>query len=151
MRLKFLYAVMPVLLAFASSCLASGYFLEGRTFQVRADLVLVKSGEQTTAQAIRADIEKYLIEMDNYSGAVKSEDEKREGKRNELQYGSLRLRVSRYRDWPLRNNIARPADERNPWEVVKDFTSSFGSSPNRDTLETMGRVFTPQIDLGIEF
>ena len=151
MRLKFLYAVMPALLAFASSCPASGYFLEGRTFHVRADLVLVKSGEQTTARAIRSAIEKYLTDMDNYSGAVKAEDEKREEKRNELQYGSFRLRVSRYRDWPLRNDTARPADERNPWEVMKNFTSSFGSSPDRDTLETMGRIFTPQIDLGIEF
>jgi hypothetical protein len=150
-RLKILYAVIPALLAFASSCPASGYLLSELPFHVRSDLVLVKSGEKTTARAIRSDIEKYLMEMDNYSGAVKSEDEKREEKRNELHYGSLRLRVSRYRDWLLRNDAARPADERNPWEVMKDFTSRLGSSPNRDTLETMGRIFTPQIDLGIEF
>jgi hypothetical protein len=151
MRLKFICAVLLSLLAFSSAWPASSFFLPERPFRVRNDLALVKSGEPTTAQAIRLDIEKYLTEMDNYSGAVKPEDEKRQEKRNELQYRSLRLSVSRWRDWPARKDAARLADERNPWDVMKNFTSGFGSATDRDTLETMGRIFTPQIDLGIEF
>jgi predicted DNA-binding protein len=151
MRLKFLYAVLPSLLVFSSACPAAGFFLPERPFQVRADLVLATSGEQPMARAIRSDIERYLTEMDDYSGAVKPEDEKRQGKRNELQYRSLRLSISRWRDWPVRKDAARLADEKNPWEMMKNFTSGFGSAPDRDTLETMGKIFTPQIDLGIEF
>ena len=150
---KFLYGVVMLALSyFPSYAHASGSFLEWRPFTVRDDLVLRKSEKINRAVVTQEILDEYLAGIRNYGGLARKEGDKKEEKKwDEYQYGSFLLRFSRFHDWTSSQEIVRPKEGAGLWETMKSFSSQWEGTPNRDTLESMGRIFTPEFELGIEF
>ena len=148
----FLYgAAILALFCFVPNGHASGHFLESRPFTVRDDLVLEKSKKISVVTVSQEVLERYLAGMRDYGSIVRAEGDKKEKKWDEFQYGSFRLRLSRYKDLKPALDAVRPGSGSGLWETIKSFSSQSGGAPDHDTLEAMGRIFTPEFDLGIEF
>ena len=149
---KFLYgAAILALFYFPSYAHAYDYFLEWRSFTVRDDLAPGKSKKINTAAVTQEVLEEYLAGTRKYGGIVGTKEDKKTKQWDEFQYGGLLLRLSRYHDWKSPQDISRPGGGSSLWETIKSFSSQLDGAPNRDTLESMGRIFTPEFDLSIEF
>jgi hypothetical protein len=129
---------------------ASGSFMSWRPFVVRDDLAPVKM-IQKTMRPSAAVLEKFTTDNNDSLRAIKGEDEGREKKWSEFQFGSFRLRISRYNDPRLRSDAVQSNNAEGIWATLKSLPAQLGGSPSRETLETMGKIFNPQLDLGIEF
>ncbi|MDO8722098.1 MAG: hypothetical protein Q7J31_07690 [Syntrophales bacterium] len=130
---------------------ASGYFPGWRPFDLRGELAPAMS-KRKPASGQSYSVEKYSADIKkDYGGIIEAEDKKNEKKWNEYQFGIFRLRISRYHDLYKQNDDKQSPEEGRLWEMMKSISSRFGSSSYRDNLETTGRIFEPQLDLGIEF
>lgn len=136
---------------FAFFCFATGAhaFLDWRPFTVRGELVLEK--RKASVSITQEVLEKYLAGFGDHGRIAPSGEDKTEKKWNEFQYRSFRFQLSRYNDWKWSKDNARTKDEQGILDMIRTFSSQFEGSPNRDALETMGRIFTPEFDFGIEF
>lgn len=148
-KYRFMIAIIT-LLVLGSPYPASGSFMDWRPFIVREDLAPVKMVQKTMWLPASA-FKKYPTDNKDRSNAIKVEDEGRERKWSEFQFGSFRLRISRYHDLRLQSDPVRPNNADSIWETMKSLPAQLGGSPYHDTLETMGKIFTPQLDLGVEF
>lgn len=124
----------------------AGFFLNWRPFIVREDLAPVKKMRLPAYT-----FEHFATDSKDRSNALKVVAEGRERKWSEFQFGSFRLRISRYQDLRLKSDYGRSSNADGIWETMKSLPAQMGDSPYRETLETMGKIFTPQLDLGIEF
>jgi hypothetical protein len=137
---------MITLLVLATPYRAAGFFMNWRPFIVREDLAPVKK-----MRVPAYTFEKFTVDNIDRSNALKAAAEESERKWSEFQFGSFRLRISRYQDLRLRSDSSRSNNADGNWETVKSLPALLGNLPYRDNLETMGKIFAPQLDLGIEF
>jgi hypothetical protein len=128
---------------------ASGSFLSWQPFVVRDDLAPVKMVYKTMRLSASV-LEKFTTDNNDPLRAIK-EAEGRERKWSEFQFGSFRLRISRYNDLRLRSDAVQSNKADGIWATLKSLPAQLGGPSSRETLETMGKMFTPQLDLGIEF
>jgi hypothetical protein len=129
---------------------ACALFLDWRPFMVRDDLAPVQIARKTMRPSTDV-LEKFTTDYNGYIGSTKGEDESRERTWSEFQFGSIRLRISRYTDPRLRSDPGQSNQVEGIWATLKSLPTQLGSSSSRETLETMGKIFTPHLDLGIEF
>jgi hypothetical protein len=144
-KYRFIMAFI-MLLVWAIPYPAAGFFLNWRPFIVREDLAPVKK-----MRAPAYTFEHYATDNKDRSNAIKVAAEERERRWSEFQFGSFRLRVSRYQDLRLKSDSGRSNNTDGIWKTMKSLPAQLGDSPYRETLETMGKIFAPQLDLGIEF
>jgi hypothetical protein len=144
-RHRFMIA-MITLLVLATPYRAAGFFMNWRPFIVREDLAPVKK-MRVPAYTFKH----YVTDSNDRSNTLKAAAEGREIKWSEFQFGSFRLRISRYQDLRLKSDSSRSNNADGIWETVKSLPAQLGNSPYRDNLETMGKIFAPQFDFGIEF
>jgi len=144
------FAAIVTVLILATPYPAASSFIDWRPFMVREDLALVIVARRTVWPPASA-FDKYTSDNQDRSGALKGEDERREKKWGEFQFGSLRLRISRYSDPRLRSEAVEANKTVGIWDTMKSLPAQLGSLPPRETLETMGKLFTPELNLGIEF
>ena len=142
--------IVVLLLVFITPYSAFGSFMSWRPFIVRADLAPVKS-VRTTIRPPALVFEKFTSDNQDPLHAVHGEGKGKERKWGEVQFGSFRLRISRFQDLQLKRDMARSSNTVSIWETIKLLPARLGDSSSRENLETMGRIFTPQLDLGIEF
>jgi len=144
-KYRFIMAFIT-LLVWAIPYPAAGFFLNWRPFIVREDLAPVKKMRLPAYT-----FEHYATDNKDRSNAIKVAAEERERRWSEFQFGSFRLRVSRYQDLRLKSDSGRSNNTDGIWKTMKSLPAQLGDSPYRETLETMGKIFAPQLDLGIEF
>jgi hypothetical protein len=121
-------------------------------FQVKSDLAPAKLKEKAAFAVPLFDAEKYLADREEYNGIIKAMDEKKETKWNELQLSGFRLSIFRYHVSVLQKDVPMSGEQGSFQEIIKSFHLRFSDlSQSRDTLETMGRIFSPQLDLELEF
>lgn len=154
MYFKFLgFAAVLALLAFATYADSFSFFLDVRPFKARSDLAPAALGEKKAMSISLFDAKEYLADVENYNNLIKTadEDEKNEKRWNELQWGSFHLRFSRYQDVRLQKDAEKPAERSNLREEISESPLRFFDLTNRETLEAMKRIFSPRLDLGLEF
>jgi hypothetical protein len=134
------------LLILATPYPAASFFMNWRPFIVREDLAPVKKMRLPAYT-----FEHYATDNKDRSNALIVAAEGRERRWSEFQFGSFRLRVSRYQDLRLKSDSSRSNNAEGIWETMKSLPAQMGDSLYRDNLETMGKIFAPQLDLGIEF
>jgi hypothetical protein len=130
---------------------ASALFLDWRPFIVREDLAPVQKIVRKTMRPSADVLEKFITDGNGPIDAIKRESERRERTWSEFQFGTVRLRISRYTDPRLRSDPGQSNQVDGIWATLKSLPTQLGSSSSRETLETMGKIFTPHLDLGIEF
>jgi hypothetical protein len=148
-KYRFIVAIITLLVLTIPST-ASGSLLSWRPFVVRNDLAPVKMVYKTMRPSASV-FEKFTTDNNDPIRAIKGEDEGRERKWSEFQFGSFRLRISRYNDPRLRSDAVQSNKADGIWATMKSIPAQLASSPSRETLETMGKIFTPHLDLAIEF
>jgi hypothetical protein len=149
---KFLgFSIALALLTFATSADSFYYFLEMRPFHVRPDLAPARLREKGAVFTSSFNVGEYLADREDYNSIIRAIDEKEEKKWNELQWGSLRLRFSRYRDIQLQRDAARAEEKDGLRGRISEFPLRFLDLTNRENLEAMGIIFSPRFDLGLEF
>ena len=140
--LMFLVAMTP--------CPAFGSFMNWRPFIVRTDLTPVKI-VRTTIRPPALVFEKFTTDNQYPLRDINGVGEGKGRKWGEFQFGSFRLRISRYQELGAKNDTARSNSADSIWEKMKQLPAQLGDSSPRETLGTMGIIFAPQLDLGIEF
>lgn len=129
---------------------ASGVFMNWQPFIVRDDLAPVKIVQKTIRPSASV-LEKFTTDNQYSLHTIKGEDEGRERKWSEFQFRSFQFRISRYNDPRPRNDAIQSNNAGGIWATLKSLPAQLGGSSSRENLETMGKIFTPQLDLGIEF
>ena len=127
-----------------------GSFRIWRPFVVREDLVPLRRGWKNvlfTAYGLK----EYVPDSRDLGLSLKLGKEQEGKSWSEFQLGSVRFRFSRYQDFLPPTNSSETNKADNTWDMVKSLPAQLGSSPNRAALEAMGKIFTPHLNLGIEF
>jgi hypothetical protein len=148
-KYRFMIAIITLIVLWIPYT-AIGAFWDWQPFIVREDLVASKKIHNIIAPPIYA-FEEYTLDNKDQSDTEKVEDSRREIRWGEFQFGSFRLRITRNHDLQLKSDTVRSNNTDGIWETMKSLPTNLGSSPYRKTMETMGKIFTPQLDLGIEF
>jgi hypothetical protein len=139
-------------LIMALSCPVSASTRDWQPFIVRPDLAPLKSVRQAMRLNAVGAFENVAIDGNKGNGAMRLRGEGREKKWSEFQFGIIRLRFARYQDHRSKSEAVRSNDNADGiWATMKTIPGQFGRTPYRETLETMGKIFTPHLDLGIEF
>ncbi len=145
--------MVSMALFFVASIQAHGYDGLEFPFTVRKDLAPKKTMERAELPITSFDLEKYLAATLDYGDSVlKAEPARKERSWNEIRYGTVHLSVSRYNDEGLPKVAAQSAGDGTFWQGVKSLSTQLSAEGlTRNSLETMGKIFTPQVSLGIEF
>ena len=147
-KYRFIIATIT-LLVWSISYTAIGAFGDWQPFVVREDLVALKM-EQKKVPPPASVLEGYIPDNKSQSNTITIYDE-RSKRWNEFQFKSFRLRISRYNDLRIKSFTVPSNNTDNNWELIKSLPGQMGNSSYRETLEAMGKIFAPQLDLGIEF
>ena len=127
-----------------------GSYRTWQPFVVREDLVPLKRGWKNVRFPAYG-LKEYVPDSRDLGLSLKLGKEQEEKSWSEFQLGSVRFRFSRYQDFLPPTNSSETNKVDNTWDMVKSLPAQLGSSPNRATLEAMGKIFTPHLNLGIEF
>ncbi len=146
----FVVIIFPVALeAFADS---SVNLLDIRYFHAETDLVIDRFQKEASIDFSSLNAEKYNWDMMDYKRDVKAVDEKNESRRSRLQWGRFRLMFSRSQDGRSGGVTPRTMEKGDDIQkMIKSLPSQFRDESYRENLETIGRIFAPQFDLGLEF
>ncbi len=144
--------ILIVALMLPIAAYASDHTQEWQPFSVRKDLEPEKLSDFWLFHPSADDSEKVFQEPAKDSNMVSlRHDGTEESRWNEFRIGVFHFTISRYRDRQMPNEFARASDDTNFWELVKSFSYQLNNAPYRETVETMGKLLTPQFDIGIEF
>ena len=151
MRLHCLNLLLIIFLFFTvNTKLSYGTILEWEPFRVRTDLALnipmVEQENEKNTGSVQDESpgmrDGHLFTLDT--------NRKEETKWNRFNLPYLTLTFSRCAVGQL--DMTRSlSNGQNKWNTIKSLPSTFLHSPYGDTFESLGKVFEPQVNLGIEF
>ena len=157
MRLHHLNLLLIISLFFTVNAKRSyGTVLEWEPFKMRSDLALsipVVPLENKIAFMPDGSSEIRDIEdIRNSYLSILDTDKKSETNWNRFNFRYLTLTLSHCAAGQFDRDMARLfSDEQNKWDTIKSLPATFLHSPYGDTFESIGKIFEPQVNLGIEF
>jgi hypothetical protein len=148
-RIAFYIAVITFPLALEAFADPSVNLLNVRLFRAEPDPVFDKL--PAAVGFSYEDADKYIWDAMDYNRDVKELDEMNESRRNTLQWGKFRLMFSRYQESRSWGVSPRTMDQGDIQRMLKSLPSRLRNESYRENLETMGSIFMPQLDVGVEF
>ena len=108
---------------------------------------------------VEAEMNKTLSAQDEFSKPRKiimkensSEDRNYDGSWNILKYHNVKISVSHTEtDQKTRDISQIQGDDNTKLNAIKSLPNSFLTSQYRDAFQSMGKIFEPEVKLGIEF
>jgi hypothetical protein len=152
-RLKMMLMIgMAVLLnASLSEGQVAGTAFDWEPFQVRADLGLRIPFSIPERYGLLSDVESSSIRT-SIKGEAGSPNVKSDRSLDIYRYGRMRLYLSRTVLEKNNIEVRQPViDNNDRLNAIKSLPSLFLDSHYQDTFESIGRIFEPQLNLGIEF
>jgi hypothetical protein len=152
-RLKMMLVIgMAVLFnADLSGGQTAGIVFDWEPFQVHSDLGLHFPSDIPEHYGPLSSVEIPSIRT-SIKGETGSLNEKSDRSLDIYRYGRMRLYLSRVVLEKNNMELRQPVnDANNKLNTIKTLPTMFFNSQYRDTFESVGRVFEPQLNLGIEF
>jgi len=147
----FLVLIFPLFCRTGLSAAANGGSTEGGPFHVLAELapgVPSLSPESYSLTVGGESRESFLTGLDEPAAAPAGE--RKNGNRGTLM-PYLSFTFSRAMNTEPRIDPSRRGEEERALEKFRSLSSSLQTQSYRDSLETMGKIFEPQVNLRIEF
>ena len=133
---------------------SQGTVFEWEPFKMRSDLVLsipVVAPLENKITFIPDGSSEIRDIRDSYLSILDT-DRKSETSWNRFNFRYLTLTFSHCAAGQFERDMTRLfSNEGNKWNTLKSLPATFLRSPYRDTFESIGKIFEPQVNLGIEF
>ncbi len=118
-----------------------------------------KTKTELGSYTVRAELNKMFLfqdEFDKTESIIPLErynaDKRTDGTWNILKYHNVSLSFSHLVIQEIQVDAYKSSGEGSKkWDVIKTFPSIFLTSPPKDTVESVGRVFEPEVKLKVEF
>jgi len=149
--LRVLFLLLYLLIVSPSEVQSAGIITSWEQFKIKKELELKVISHEP-------DYRKFLSteEMPVTDGFVTlfnvREEEEKDRTLDGFRIGRLRISFSRIVIDRMKTDPDKASgDEQSTMEAVKSITTLFRSGPYRDSFESIGKIFEPQVNLGIEF
>lgn len=155
-RLNLLFFIVFFLFSTVGEGHSQGVVFEWETFQIRPDLALnvpVAAGPERKITFIPDGYSEIsnILER-NIDICPPDADRKSETKWNRFNFRHLTLTFSRYATGQFEGRKTGLLDDKqSKWDTIKSLPATFLHSPSQETFESLGRIFEPELKLGIEF
>ena len=151
MRLHRLILLFIIIFFTVSAGRSYGTILEWEPFKIRADLALSIPVVPLKDKIIFIPPDEFSEIRDSYLFTLDT-DRKSDTNWNRFNFRSLTFTFSHCEVGQFDRNMTRLlGNEQDKWNTIKSLPTIFLHSPYQDTFESIGRIFEPQVNLGIEF
>ncbi|MBM4271007.1 MAG: hypothetical protein FJ139_02440 [Deltaproteobacteria bacterium] len=148
--LQVLFFLFYLLIMSPSGAQSAGIITSWEQFQIKKELELKVISHEP-------DYKKFLSteEMpvtDEFVTLFNVREEEKDRTPDGFRIGRLRISFSRIVIDRMKTDLDKiSGDEQGTMETIKSITTLFRSGPYRDSFESIGKIFEPQVNLGIEF
>jgi hypothetical protein len=157
MRLNHPTLIFFIFLFFTvSTGYSHGNVFEWEPFSIRSDLALnvppaagperkitfITDGHSEISDILERDADIYVFDADSKS----------ETKWKRFNFRHFILTFSHFATNQREREITGPlSGKQSKWDTIKSLPMTFLHSPSQDTFESIGRIFEPEFNLGVEF